>query len=259
MVWPYRLTPVLFLKENGIFHRAGVTQLVECDLAKVDVAGSNPVSLSIVLPTGSVMIKHLLLLACAALACAQQYKVEPISSASPGLPAAYASVVDATGYRVIGSSGPWCEIWFRKSIPTGAKPSDAAIAFPIAQGTLLGIIRFPAVATDRRGQNVKPGVYTMRYSNFPVDGAHQGVAPQRDFALLTPMANDADPNAAPDFDKLVAQSKTSGTAHAAVMSLEPPGGTTFPSITKEGDADWSLAVKVGDVTIAIIVAGTAGG
>ena len=28
------------------FHRAGVTQLVECDLAKVDVAGSNPVSRS---------------------------------------------------------------------------------------------------------------------------------------------------------------------------------------------------------------------
>ena len=28
--------------------RAGVTQLVECDLAKVDVAGSNPVSRSIV-------------------------------------------------------------------------------------------------------------------------------------------------------------------------------------------------------------------
>jgi hypothetical protein len=29
-----------------IFPRAGVTQLVECDLAKVDVAGSNPVSRS---------------------------------------------------------------------------------------------------------------------------------------------------------------------------------------------------------------------
>ena len=34
------------LKENRVFRRAGVTQLVECDLAKVDVAGSNPVSRS---------------------------------------------------------------------------------------------------------------------------------------------------------------------------------------------------------------------
>ena len=33
--------------ENGKSGNAGVTQLVECDLAKVDVAGSNPVSRSI--------------------------------------------------------------------------------------------------------------------------------------------------------------------------------------------------------------------
>ena len=36
----------MFVMDNGFFHRAGVTQLVECDLAKVDVAGSNPVSRS---------------------------------------------------------------------------------------------------------------------------------------------------------------------------------------------------------------------
>jgi hypothetical protein len=36
----------MFLVENGVSIRAGVTQLVECDLAKVDVAGSNPVSRS---------------------------------------------------------------------------------------------------------------------------------------------------------------------------------------------------------------------
>src|SRR5581483_4127037 len=35
------------------FSQAGVTQLVECNLAKVDVAGSNPVSRSITLPTAS--------------------------------------------------------------------------------------------------------------------------------------------------------------------------------------------------------------
>jgi hypothetical protein len=36
--------------ENGFSTRAGVTQLVECDLAKVDVAGSNPVSRSKIRP-----------------------------------------------------------------------------------------------------------------------------------------------------------------------------------------------------------------
>jgi len=95
----------------------------------------------------------------------------------------------------------------------------------------------------------------MRYSNFPVDGAHQGVAPQRDFTLLTPIGNDPDPNSKPEFDKLVEQSKTSGTAHPAVFSLEPPTGASFPALSTEGEHDWVLAVKVGDLPLAIIVAG----
>jgi hypothetical protein len=201
------------------------------------------------------MTKHLLLFACASLAFAQQYKLEPISSPPPDLPAPYSSVIDTKGYRVIGPSGPWCEIWFDKSLPTTGKAPEPNIAFPVPQGALLGILRFPGQGSDRRGQIIKAGVYTMRYSDFPVDGAHQGVAPQRDFALLTPIGNDPDPNARPDFDKLVAQSKTTGTAHAAVFSLEPPSGSTFPSLTKEGESDWALAVKVGDTAIAIIVVG----
>jgi len=60
------------------------------------------------------MIKHLLLFCCAALAFAQDYKLDTISTAPPGIPAAYASLLDSKGYRVSGPSGPWCEVWFRK-------------------------------------------------------------------------------------------------------------------------------------------------
>jgi len=103
---------------------------------------------------------------------------------------------------------------------------------------------------------IQPGVYTLRYSNYPVDGAHQGVAPQRDFALMTPLASDPDPNATPAFDALVQMStKASGTPHPAVLSLETPMDAKFPSVTKEGDHDWVLNVKIGDLQIAIIVAG----
>ena len=205
------------------------------------------------------MTKTLLFLACAFSAYAQDYKLEPVNAAPDGLPAAYTSVVAAQGYRVTGPKGPWCEVWFRKSLPTAAKSSDAAIVFPIAQGTLLGVIRFPSGGSDRRGQTFKAGLYTMRYSNYPVDGAHQGVAPQRDFALLTPIANDADPAAMPAFEKLVTASKTSGTAHPCVFSLEPPPGTSFPAVAKDGDTDWVLQVKVGDQAIGMIVVGTIGG
>jgi hypothetical protein len=153
---------------------------------------------------------------------AQDYKLEPIAMAAPGLPAAYAALIETGGYRIAGTSAPWCEIWFRKSLPAGAKPADNAIAFPIAQGALVGILRFPAMGADRRGQTIQPGVYTLRYSNYPVDGSHQGVAPQRDFVLLTPIANDADPNATPAFDPLVQMStKASGTPHPAVLRPLP--------------------------------------
>jgi hypothetical protein len=199
------------------------------------------------------MIKTAFLFSLATLAFAQ-YKLEPITSPPAGLPAAYASVIDTNGYRVVGPSGPWCEVWFRKTLPPGPKPSDPSILFPVSQGTLLGVLRFPGAGSDRRGQGIKPGLYTLRYSNYPVDGAHQGVAPQRDFALLSPIANDPDPNAKPEFEKLVAQSKTTGTAHAAVFSLETPSGSV-PSVSKEGDNDWVLAGKIGDLPIAIIVVG----
>ena len=194
-------------------------------------------------------------------AFAQDYKLEPVANAAPGLPAAYAAVIQPQGYRVIGAAGPWCEVWFAKSIPAGAKPGDDAISFGIAQGTVLGIFRFPGKGADRRGQVIPAGVYTMRYSNFPVDGAHSGVAPQRDFALLTPLASDPDPAAKPAFDELVKMSgKASGTPHPAVFSLEtPPSGATAPGVAKEGEHDWTLTVKVGGLTFSVIVVGKADG
>ena len=234
--------------------------MVECDLAKVDVAGSNPVSRSKLFgPEGLIMRFIFLFVSLLATAWAQDYKVDTVSGAPAGLPAAYASALQAQGYRVSGPNGPWCEIWFRTSIPTSAKPTDDAIVFPIPQGALVGILRFAAEGSDRRGQTIKAGVYTMRYSDFPVDGAHQGVAPQRDFVLLTPIGNDADPSATPAFDQLVqASTKASGTPHPAVFSIKMPGQVKFPSVTTEGDTpDQVLNVKIGDLQLAVIVVGKA--
>jgi hypothetical protein len=207
------------------------------------------------------MLKRLVLLVAAASSaavclCAQDYKLEPLD-APPSLPAAYAPVVfQRPGFRITGPNGAWCEIWFRNAIPAGPKPADSSISFAIPQGALIGILRFPSQGADRRGQVIKPGVYTLRYSNYPVDGAHQGVAPQRDFALLTPLTADPDPNAAPAFEALVKMSTAaSGTPHPAVLSLETPAGSSFPSVTKEGDHDWVLNVKIGDLQLSIIVAG----
>jgi hypothetical protein len=205
----------------------------------------------------------LLLLAFSSVFCvsAQNYKVEPISTAPPSLPAAYASVVQGQGYRVSGPSGVWCEVWIAKTVPSGGKPSDAAITFGIPQGAFLGVLRFPGKGADRRGQVIPAGVYTMRYSDFPADGAHQGAAPQRDFALLTPIGSDPDPSAKPDFAALVQWSdKASGTNHPAVFSMESsPAGAAEGNLTKEGENDWTLTVKAGEVTFSLILVGKAEG
>jgi hypothetical protein len=143
-------------------------------------------------------------------------------------------------------------------MPAGAKPADQTITLSVPQGALLGVIRFTGASADRRGQTIKPGVYTLRYSMIPVNGDHQGAAPQRDFLLMTPAADDKDPNATPDFDALVAMSrKASGTPHPAVLSIWGAGAGDAAGFAKQGESDWVLTTKIGDTPISIILIGKA--
>ncbi|MCC7173759.1 MAG: hypothetical protein IT159_01065 [Bryobacterales bacterium] len=187
-----------------------------------------------------------------------QYKLEPAGAPPSELPSAIAAVLQKDGHKVAGSSGAFCEVWFRTSLPSGPKSTEDAVSFPaIPHGALIGVIRFPGPGADRRGQTIKPGVYTLRYSQYPINGDHQGIAPQRDFALLTPVAADPGVNETPAFDPLMNLSrKASGTPHPAVLSLEsPPAGAGAPALVKEGENDWTLSVKIGDTAIALIVVG----
>src|SRR5882762_5012164 len=97
-----------------------------------------------------------------------------------------------------------------KSEPAGAPPAEVAPA--IAQVMQKTGTKITSNGSDRRGQTIKAGVYTLRYGIMPVNGDHQGAAPQRDFVLMTPAADDKDLNATPNFEALVAMSrKASGT------------------------------------------------
>jgi hypothetical protein len=196
----------------------------------------------------------LLLLAPLALA---QYKMEPGGAPPSDLAPAFASTLQQQGFKILGPGGSvYCEVWFRTQVARGPKSTDDAITLSIPQGALLGVIRFAGPAPDRRGQSLKAGTYTMRYSQYPVNGDHQGVAPQRDFALLVRVGDDTDPNAAPGFDALVALStKASGTPHPAVLSIWSSASDKFPNFSKQGDHDWVLDAKAGFLAISIILAG----
>src|ERR1019366_5233435 len=108
----------MFPRKNRVLRWAGVTQLVECDLAKVDVAGSNPVSRSIFryFRSPPIAMKRLIFLPLiwavfAFSALAQDYKLEPLTTAAPGLPDSYAKAIQTQGVRVVGGSEAWCEVW----------------------------------------------------------------------------------------------------------------------------------------------------
>jgi len=183
--------------------------------------------------------------------------MEPTGAPPADLPSAFVSALQPQGVKIVGpGDSVYCEIWFRTKVPTGPKSTDDAVTLSIPQGALLGVIRFPGPAQDRRGQSIKAGTYTLRYSQYPVNGDHQGVAPQRDFALLVRASDDTDPSAAPGFDALVALStKVSGTPHPAVLSIWSSASDKFPNFSKQNDHDWVLDTKVGDVPISIILAG----
>ena len=165
-------------------------------------------------------------------------------------------VLQKDGIKITNNGAPYCALWFRTGKVGGGATEENATMPGIPIGTLLGVIRFDGKGSDRRGQNIKPGVYTMRYGLIPVNGDHQGAAPQRDFFVLVPASDDKDLNATPKFEDLVAMSKkASGTPHPAVLSFWKADGSTS-GMSQQGD-DWVLQTKLGDTAIAVILVGAA--
>ncbi len=188
-----------------------------------------------------------------------QYKLEPVAAPPEELAPAIREVLQDTGSKVVAANGSvFCEIWFRKTMPTGPASTEMGVSLKtVPHGSLLGAIRFPQRGQDRRGQTIPPGVYTLRYSLYPPDGNHQGVAAQRDFLLMVPAADEKDPASTPSYDEVVKMSaKTVKAAHPAVLELRKNEAGSEPGLVKEGDVDWILHTKIGDTPVAIIVVGT---
>jgi len=205
------------------------------------------------------MCKPALVFLMAASALLAQYKTDSAGAPPSDLAPAISHALQPQGTKILSGTGTVvAEVWFVTKLPSGASTSDQNVTLgTVPQGALLGAIRFSGPGADRRGQAIKPGVYTLRYSLIPVNGDHQGAAPQRDFALMTPAADDKDANATPSFEALVAMSKkASGTPHPAVLSLWGASAGDPLGFAKQGDSnDWALTIKIGDTPVSIILVG----
>ena len=193
----------------------------------------------------ALFIFFVLMLCAAVQVSAQGYKVESAAVAAPAeLSAAVRDTLSPQALRVSGPSGVVCEIWLRKAVPGQAQTQNLGVIYTqLQEGTLVAAIRFPTDLKDYRRQNVKAGVYTLRYALSPVNGNHQGVAPQRDFLLAIPAAIDQDPANLTQAQTIELSKKSTSTNHASVWSLMPGDGPAgaAPAITHDSDADLWIA------------------
>lgn len=165
------------------------------------------------------------LLWSSSLVIAADSKLEEVAALPEGLSKEVAAVVDAKGQQVVGKSGVVCSVWLVKEVPTKAnfKPT-LSVKYPFAPGELLGVLQVQAKSkyTDFRGQEIKAGVYTLRYGQQPEDGNHVGTSDLADFLLAIPAAMDTDPKPIGAFKALSDKSsKTAGSTHPAIFSLLP--------------------------------------
>jgi len=185
---------------------------------------------------------------------AQEYKLEVLKE---GPPAALSSTVKgalgAQGYRVIDEGGKsYAEFWLRKAVPASGKPAgpQGAVLFPIlAEGELLGALRYPGEGHDYRDQTIAAGVYTLRYGLQPVNGDHLGVSTYRDYALLLPANKDSalTPLAKKKLEGDSAEA--AGTSHPAVLMLlapPEPASQGEPALVHDQEQDtWGAVVSLG--------------
>jgi hypothetical protein len=187
-----------------------------------------------------------------------QYAADAAGQPPSELAPAVQQVLETNGFKISRGGEAYCEIWFRSHPPASSGPAGRNVTLPsIRQGALVGVIRFDGTGSDRRGQTIPVGLYTLRYGVMPMNGAHEGAAPHRDFLLLVPASDDQDPNSTPGFDALVSLSKkASRTAHPAVLSVWE-AASDAPGFSRQGD-DWVLQTKLGETPIAVILIGSAG-
>ena len=207
------------------------------------------------------MLRFILSVLVSCCSLSAQYKLDQASPPPSEVVPAIAQKLNPAGIKIVGDNGStWMELWLVASTPSGPASTEQSVTLTtVPIGSLLGILRFPGKGSDRRGQDFKPGVYTLRYGNYPINGDHQGVAPQRDFFVLAPASADTNPATVPTFDTLMDLSrKASGTRHPAVLSVWKADPDDKTGLAKQGDTDWVLTTNLGSTKISIIVAGAAG-
>lgn len=201
---------------------------------------------------------------------AQEYKVAKSDAAPPAdaLAPEIAALMSPTGYKISQGDRAVCELWLCKEWPIAADAKTTSeINYPLTPGQVFGAIRFPRKSADFRDQEVAAGVYVLRYAQQPVDGAHVGTFPTRDFCALLPAAKDR-LAAALDYKTLTTLSKeATGTAHPGIRPLLKAQAGEARATRSDEEKMWTIlrltgktrqgAAALQDLPIELVIAGVA--
>jgi hypothetical protein len=150
--------------------------------------------------------------------------VEHITLPASGLSNAIRHNVEEKGYRVKLDSGGTFDLWFAQTTHIIEKNVPGALYPDLEPGDWIAIMTLHQDTPDFRGQTVRAGTYTLRYELLPQDGNHLGVAPNPDFLLASPVAEDPTPVQPLVLKKVVEMSsKSTGGSHPAVFALDTAG------------------------------------
>jgi hypothetical protein len=191
---------------------------------------------------------------------AQEPQVEKRSAPAPqGVAGSIASALSPEGFRFSVEGKTVAEFWFRKELPLKDSPRGGlAVSFKkLETGTLVGVVKLSAPWSDYKGQSIPEGVYTLRYGVQPADGNHMGVSFYRDYLLLVAAAEDKELTTDFALEELAPLSfSASRTSHPAVLSLFPvQKEVSGPELSKNEIGQWMVAVKVGSLTLGLVLIG----
>src|SRR3954469_14713986 len=200
---------------------------------------------------------------------AQEYKVAKADGAAPtgDIAPEIAALLRPTGFKVSKGDRAVFEMWLAKEWPIAADAKAGGdVLYPLTPGQLIGVARYPRKGADFRDQDIPAGTYVVRYAQQPIDGAHVGTSPTRDFLLLLPAAKDREAKTM-DYKTLTATSKeTTGTAHPAILSMQKAEGGVALAVREESDRGWVIVHFVGkakqgsaakDLPVELVVVGKA--
>ncbi len=178
------------------------------------------------------------------------------AAAPEGAPAAAVAMVAPEGVAVKSGGKVVVEYWGRKEAFSGTPSSGFGIRYDtIPEGAFLALVHFTEEGHDFREQGIPAGWYTLRYALHPEDGNHMGVAPSRDFSVLTPADKDTELAENYNFKGLVELTKKVGNPHPTVARIELPEGSDGPNLWEDDYEHWVLDLPVAGEVVGIVVYG----